>query len=53
MEKDFYLRVIFNGTRGAKVAPISSSNSRRYLRRGKSKYKTTYKIEKTAWEYFI
>ena len=49
-----FLRVIFSGSGGAKVAPIGSSNSRQYLRRGywrgKSKYETTYKIKKTAWE---
>ena len=44
-------------TRGAKGAPIGASNSKQQLRegywRGKSKYETSYKIKKTAWEGFL
>ena len=40
-----------------KTSPIGASNSKLQLRRGcwrgKSKYETTYKIKKTAWECFL
>ena len=41
-------------TRGAKGVPIGASNSKLIaqegLLEGESKYETTYKIKKTAWE---
>ena len=40
-------------TRRAQGAPIGTSHSRLEIRSGKSKYETTYKIKKTAWEWIL